>query len=460
MSTSEPLVEVHEDRLARVRALLEGRDDAGLSAFLSALHPSDVADLVEELEEEERVFVLHLLPAELGSETLAEMEAEERPEELLVSLQPERILELLHELSDDDAADLIGELEPDEQARVLALLPRVEASELRRLLQYDEDSAGGIMTTELVAVSTELTAGEAISEVRRQARELGGEFYTIFVVDLLNRLAGTVRLQDLVLTDPATPLSELVEPPTARVTVDTDQEEVARIIARYNVPSIAVVGPREVLLGRITWDDVMDVMEEEQTEDLLRLAGVADEEVRGGWGESVRSRLPWLTLNMLTAALAAGVVILFDETIGAIVALAAIMPVIAALGGNAGTQALAVTVRRLALGEESAARRWGVAGKELMVGLFNGLVLGLIAAAAAWGLGLSMAVDAPVMLGLVVLMAMWGNLVVASIAGAFVPILLESMGIDPAVASSVFVTALTDLFGFFLLLGLATALLL
>ena len=460
MSTPEPLVELHEDRLTRVRSLLETRNDAGLSTFLSALHPSDVADLVEELEEEERVFVLHLLPAELGSETLAEMEAEERPEELLVSLQPERILELLHELSDDDAADLIGELEPEEQARVLALLPRVEARELRRLLQYEEDSAGGIMTTELVAVSMHLTAAEAISEVRRQARELSGEFYTIFVVDLLQRLAGTVRLQDLVLSDPGTELGELVEPPTARVTVDMDQEEVARIIARYNVPSIAVVGPGEVLLGRITWDDVMDVLEEEQTEDLLRLAGVADEEVRGGWGESVRSRLPWLTLNMLTAALAAGVVILFDETIGAIVALAAIMPVIAGLGGNAGTQALAVTVRRLALGEESAARRWGVAGKELMVGLFNGLVLGLIGAVAAFYLGQGMGVEAPFMLGVVVLLAMWGNLVVASIAGAFVPILLESVGVDPAVASSVFVTALTDLFGFFLLLGLGTALLL
>lgn len=460
MSTPDQLADLHEERLRRVRSLLAANDDRSLSALLTELHPSDVADLVEELEENERVHVLHLLPVEIGSETLAEMESEERPEELLVSLQPERILQLLRELSDDDAADLIGSLEPEEQARVLSLLPRVEAGEIRRLLQYDEDSAGGLMTTELVAVSVHLRAGESIAEVRRQARELGGEFYTIFVVDLLQRLVGTVRLQDLVLCEPDTPLTELVEPSVARVTVDMDQEEVARIIARYNVPSIGVVGPGDVLLGRITWDDVMDVLEEEQTEDLLRLAGVADEEVRGGWGESIRARLPWLGLNLVTASLAAMVVILFDETIETIVALAAIMPVIAGLGGNAGTQALAVTVRRLALGDESAARRWAVAGKEMFVGLFNGLVLGIIAATAAYGVAIAMDVQAPSMLSLVVLMAMWGNLIVASFAGAFVPIMLDRAGIDPAVASSVFVTTLTDLFGFFLLLGLGTVLLL
>lgn len=308
------------------------------------------------------------------------------------------------------------------------------------------------MTTELVAISVHLTAGEAIQEVRRQARELGGDFYNIFVVDLMRRLQGQVTIQDLVLSDPDRRIADLVEPPIATVPVEMDQEEVGRLIARYNVPSVPVLGPNGVLLGRITWDDVMDVIEAEQTEDLLRLAGIgSEEEVQGAWTEAVKSRLPWLALNTVTAAFGAFVIHLFTDTIDQMLALAALLPVIAALGGNAGTQTLAVTVRRLALTRESAARRWRVAGKEVFVGLLNGLALGTMV-----GIGSYFFFGTTYMLGVVVLFAMWGNLVVASLAGAFVPILLERMGADPAVASSVFVTATTDVAGFFLLLGLAT----
>ncbi|MGH7477683.1 MAG: magnesium transporter, partial [Longimicrobiales bacterium] len=442
------------ERIERVQGLIARRDRTALAAFVAEFHPSDVADILEALDEPERLYLLELLPAELASESLAEMESGERPEEILASLDPVRIGELVGQLSDDDAVDLIQELEPDEQARVLAALPGIEAGELRKLLQYPDDSAGGIMTTELVAVSVHLTAGEAIEAVRRQARELGSEFYTVFVVDYFRRLRGTISLHDLVLAEPSTRLEELVEPPIATVPVDLDQEEVGRIIARYNLPSIGVVGPDNILLGRITWDDVMDVIEAEQTEDLLRLAGTtADEELRGGWLETVRSRLPWLGLNLITAGVAASVVVLFADTIEAMALLAAIMPVIAGMGGNAGTQALAVTVRRLALADEPGGR-WGVVGKEMLVGLFNGLVLGVVIGA------LSFIWQGSAMLGVVVLLAMWGNLVVASVAGAFVPTLLESVGVDPAVASSVFVTAFTDIAGFFLLLGLASVILL
>ncbi|HEX7119048.1 MAG TPA: magnesium transporter [Longimicrobiales bacterium] len=465
MSTVEAsgLPEERGVRADHVHDLLLAGETERLAGLLSELHPSDLADLVEELDEDDRVILLELLPAELASETLAEMESEEHPEELLASLEPERIGELIAELSDDDAVDLIGELPPEEQARILASLPRLEAGELRRLLQYDEESAGGIMTTELVAVSVHLSAGEAIEEVRRQARELGGEFYSIFVVDLLRRLLGTVTIQELVLADPKSPLRELVEPPVTTVPVDMDQEEVGRIIARYNIPSVPVVGPDNVLLGRVTWDDVIDVLEAEQTEDILRLGGVvSEEEVRGGWAEAVRSRLPWLFINLLTAAVAASVVGIFIDTIESVAVLAVIMPVIAGMGGNSGTQTLAVTVRRLALTQESEARRWGVVAKELLVGLVNGAALGGCVAAVSYLLGLVAPGYWPAtpMLGVVVLLAMWGNLVVASLAGAFVPILLERMGVDPAIASSIFVTTFTDLAGFFLLLGLASALLL
>ncbi|MBI4410335.1 MAG: magnesium transporter [Gemmatimonadetes bacterium] len=246
-----------------------------------------------------------------------------------------------------------------------------------------------------------------------------------------------------------------MQPPAATVPAEMDQEEVGRIIARYNLVSVAVVGPHNVLLGQITFDDVIDVLEAEQTEDILKLGGVvSEEEVRGGWRDAVRSRLPWLCLNLLTATVGASIVYFFQHTIERVLILAAIMPVIAGMGGNAGTQALAVTVRRLALTEESTARRWGVAAKELFVGLVNGAALGALVG------GISYLWLGEPLLGLVVLLAMWGNLIVASIAGAIVPILLERVGADPAVASSIFVTAFTDLGGFFLLLGLATALLL
>lgn len=453
-------------RIEQVLELIESRRAEYLDeidAIVGEMHPSDLADLVERLDEDDRVYLLERLPAELASETLAEMEREERPEELLAAFEPERVGELLARLADDDAVDLLRDLEPEEQSRVLAALPRLEAGELRRLLEYEEESAGGLMTTELVAVSVHFTAGEAIEEVRRQASEIDSEFYVVFVVDLLRRLLGTVGLQQLVLAEPTTPLKDLVEPPVAVVPPETDQEEVGRIIGRYNLTAVPVVGPENVLLGRITWDDVIDVIEAEQTEDILRLGGVAaEEELRGNWAEAVRSRLPWLFLNVFTAGVAASVVGYFIDTIEAIAILAVIMPVIAGMGGNAGTQALAVTVRRLALSAGSQSRHWNIVGKEIVVGLVNGAALGGFVALASYTLGQIFPEywQATPMLGLVVLLAMWGNLVVASFAGAFVPILLERFGADPAVASSIFVTTLTDLAGFFLLLGLASKILL
>ena len=311
------------------------------------------------------------------------------------------------------------------------------------------------MTTELIAVTLELTAAEAIAEVRRQAQEMADNFYAIYVVDAYRRLQGTVNLQDLVVANTDTPIAKLLRPPVATVPVDMDQEQVARLLSRYNLPSLPVVGPNDALLGRITFDDVLDVIEAEQTEDIFRLAGVSgEEEVRGGSLDSVRARLPWLVINLGTASLGALVVWIFQDTIAELVVLAAVMPVIAGLGGNAGTQSLAVTVRRLALSDEPSGRRWEVAAKELLVGLINGLALGIIAGFVGYAMAQLW------MFGLVVMLAMWGNLIIASFAGAFVPVLLERAGKDPAVASSVFVTAFTDVFGFFLLLGLASALLL
>lgn len=445
--------ELHLDRL---HTLLERGTKAELRGFLVGFHPSDLASLLEELDDGDRGRVLRVLVSDpaLAAEALVEMDWEKHPEEALAALSSEQIASLVYELSDDDAADIIGELEPAARRRVLAALPAPDAGEILGLLDYDEESAGGIMTTELVAVVESLSAAEAIEEVRRQAREMG-EFYNVFVVDAARRLSGTMSLQALVTAFPHQRIAELVEPVVTTVPADMDQEEVSRLLSRYNLVAVPVVDARGRLLGRITFDDVIDVFEAETTEDILKFVGASDEEeIRGGWWDAVRSRLPWLYLNLVTALAAASVVVFFQGTIEALPLLAAWMPVIAGMGGNAGTQALAVTVRRLAVSRESAGRRWTVVGKEFLVGLGNGLAVGAAVALLAWGL------DGNPMLGVVVMTAMSLNLMVAGFAGAFVPIVLERAGIDPAVASSIFVTTFTDLVGFLLLLGLATWLLL
>jgi magnesium transporter len=441
----------------RLEELIEAGEAEAISDLLKELHPSDVADLVETLDsDDERVALMEALPRELASETLAEMDEEEDPGDLLAALSPVLGAELLHELDYDDAVDLVADLDPEERASILSALPLEEAGEIRGLLRYDEESAGGRMNTRLVRVLSTLTAGQAIAEVRRQGREVE-DFYTVFVVDEGHHLLGTVPLDDLILADPLQPVIELVEPVVASVPADEDQEEVGRLMSRYNLVSIPVVDQFGVLLGRVTFDDVMDVMEAEQTEDILRLVGTSDhEEIRADWYETVRTRLPWLGLNLLTATAAASVVYFFRDTVENIILLAALAPIIAALGGNAGTQALAVTVRRLSLAGDGEIGHgpFLAVGKELLVGMVNGGVLGLAIA------GLSFTVGGDPMLGGVVLLAMWGNLIVAGFAGSFVPTVLNRVGVDPAVASSVFVHTFTDLVGFFLLLGLATALLL
>ena len=441
----------------KLEELVQAGNEAAIRGLLQELHPSDVADLVEALDsEEEQVALMEALPPELASETLTEMDEEEDPEELLAALDPRKGAELIHEMDYDDAVDLVAELDPEERAKILAALPLEEAGEIRGLLRYDEESAGGLMDTLLVRVESSISAGQAIAEVRRQGREVE-DFYTVFVVDEGHHLLGTVPLNDLILADPLLPVIELVEPVQASALPDEDQEEVGRLMSRYNLVSLPVVDPFGVLLGRITFDDVLHVMEAEQTEDILRLVGTSDEEeLRGSWSETVRTRLPWLGLNLVTATLAASVVSFFRETVESIILLAALAPIIAALGGNAGTQALAVTVRRISLAGdgELGSSPYVTVGKELLVGMVNGAALGGAIA------GLSVLVGGDPMLGLVVLLAMWGNLIVAGFAGSFVPTILHRFGVDPAVASSVFVHTFTDLVGFFLLLGLATALLL
>ena len=426
-----------------------------MALFVRRAHdfePADLADVLTALDDEERLAAVQALPAELSSQALAEMPEEAHASETLAALDPGRAAAIVRELDDDDAADILGELDPAQQEQILSGI--LDRSEVDRLLRYHEETAGGRMTTHVVTVPVTATAEQALEEIRRQAEEVE-DFYQVFVVDKDKKLVGVLPFKDLVISRPERPVRSFMTDADIFVTPDLDQEEVARLMARYNLPSVPVVDDAGRLLGRVTFDDVIDVVEAETTEDLLKFGGVSpDEDLAAGWKTAVRSRLPWLSLNLLTAFLAGGVVYFFQDTIQHTLALAVWMPVIAGMGGNAGTQALAVTVRRLALGLIPVDVFTRVVGKEILVGITNGVVMGVAVGIVATLLG-----EGP-RLGMVVFLAMAGNLMVAGFAGAFIPIVLERLGIDPAVASSIFVTAFTDVCGFLLLLGLAGGLLL
>ncbi len=422
-----------------------------LEAFVreaGELEAADLADVLAALDDEERLVAVRALPPGVSGEALIEMPEEAHPEETLAALDPGQAAEIVEELEDDDAADLLGELEPEDQERILREVE--DRSEVERLLRYDEETAGGLMTAAMLTVREAGTVGDALEAIRAQVegQELA-DVYQAFVVDDGGRLRGVVPFRALVVNPAARPVREVMEEPPATAAPELDQEAVARLMARYNLASMAVVDAAGRLLGRVTFDDVIDVVEAETTEDLLRFGGVSpDEELGGGWREAAASRRPWLVLNLLTALAAASVVFVFEDRIARLALLAVFMPVVAGMGGNAGTQALAVTIRRLALGQLPVGRLPRMVVKEMTVGLANGLLVALLAGTVAGvvgGLGF----------GLVVGGAMAGNLVVAGFAGAFVPILLQRLGVDPAVASSVFVTTFTDLCGFTLLLGLA-----
>ena len=414
--------------------------------------PADLADVLTELDERERVAVVEALPPEVSSQALVEMPEEAHAEATLAALDPERAAEIVEELEDDDAADILGELDPEKQERILSEVE--DRADVDRLLRYDEETAGGRMTSHVVTVRDTATAAEALEEIRRQA-EAVDDFSEVFVVDSDRRLLGILPLKDLVISRPERQVGEIMAPADISVPPDLDQEEVARLMARYHLSTVPVVDGAGRLLGRVTVDDVIDVVEAETTEDLLQFGGVsADEELAARWTTAVRSRLPWLGVNLITAFLAGGVVYVFQDTIRRAVMLAVWMPVIAGMGGNAGTQALAVTVRRLALGLIPRHLFVRVVGKEVLVGVANGLAIGVVVGIVAGMLGEG------VRLGLVVFLAMSGNLLVAGFAGAFIPVVLERLGIDPAIASSIFVTTFTDVCGFLLLLGLAGLLLL
>jgi magnesium transporter len=437
--------------LDSVKRLLRIGATANLLNLLQKQHPADLAQIFGTLLDAERSAVFALLverQPKLAMETISEM-GPEPGAQLLTGRSAEDIAKLLHELPSDDAAALIDYLPEELSREVLELMRRRESGQVESLLEYGEQTAGRIMNPAVFALNEDLTVGEAITALQ-SSRDVEMVFY-LYVVDVRRHLVGVTSLRRLLLVSPETPLKRIMTADLISVRVDTDQEEVARQVASYNLLAVPVVDEENKLVGVVTVDDVIDVIKDEATEDLLRLAGVSgDERIGTPAGEAIRKRLPWLGVNLVTAFVAASVVALFEGTIQQVTALAIFMPIVAGMGGNAATQTLTVVVRGLALGELSWANARKALAKEAVIGVGNGLALGVVAAGVAW------LTKSDPMLGLLLGMAMVCNMFVAATAGTLVPLGLKALKVDPALASSVFITTFTDVVGFASFLGLAT----
>jgi len=445
--------ELDKTDLLRIKTALEA-DDAELEKVLKEYHASEIAILFEQLPQEDKERIINILPTDVASEVLSEMDEEHSPGELLLNLHPHKRSEIVEELDYDDATDIISQLDEDEQHEILKDIDEEDASSIRALLTYDEDTAGGLMNSDIIKVNINLDKKTALEEIIRQSEEME-EFYTIYVVDDADILQGILSIKDVIKAHADVKVKDLVRPDPVYVKADLDQEEVARLISQYNLTTIPVVDDHMKLLGRVTVDDIIDVMEQENTEDILKISGVSeDEELSGNWKDAVKSRLPWLIINLGTAFLAAAVIRHFTTVAEKLPVIVAYITIISGMGGNGATQALAVTVRRISLSDLTDQQAYRTVLKEFLVGMINGAVNGLIL------LGFAFFYDANPMLGLVLFLAMTGNLIVAGLTGAGIPLILKRVGIDPAVASSIIITTFTDCIGFLLPLWLASKILL
>jgi magnesium transporter len=437
--------------LDSVRRLMRIGATANLVNLLHKQHPADLAQVFTELGEKDRLASFSLLVernSKLAMEALSEL-GPEGGAALLADRSPEEIARLLHDLPSDDAAAIIDNLPEALSAAVLELIEKRPGDEVGDLLEYDEQTAGRIMNPKVFALSEDITAGEAITTLQG-SRDVEMVFY-LYVVDARRHLVGVVSLRRLLLVPPPTPLKRIMTTDLTSVRTDTDQEEVARLVASYNLLAIPVVDEENKLVGIITVDDVIDVIKDEATEDVYRLAGVAgDDRVFSTAMESLRKRVPWLEVNLVTAFLAASVVALFEGRIKDLPVLAVFMPVVAGMGGNAATQTLTVIVRGIALGELTWANSRKALLKEAAVGVGNGLACGAVGALVVW------VWKGDLILGLILCAAMVINMFVAATAGTLIPLALRALKVDPALASSVFITTLTDVFGFASWLGLGT----
>jgi magnesium transporter len=439
-----------------VSALDEGDLDA-VRALTAELHYTDIADLIERVDDDNRAHLIEVIRDEFDAEILPDLDDAIR-DEVIDLLGIDGVAAAMVELETDDAVEVLEELDEDDQKRVLDAIPEGDRAILEEGLSYPDDSAGRLMQRELVTVPTFWTIGDTIDFMRRNADSedngLPEQFYVIYVVDPLHRPVGKVALDKVLTSRRPVKLEDVMETELKIVPATADQEDVAFLFRQRDLVSAPVVDESGRLVGAITIDDIVDVIDEEHEEDIMRMGGVREHDLYDAVIDTARSRFSWLVINLLTAIVASIVIGLFDATIEEIVALAVLMPIVASMGGNAGTQTLTVAVRSIAMKELTATNAPRLIGKELMVGVFNGLIFAVLAGVVAW-----VWFSNP-MLGVVIGLAMIVNMIVAGVAGTAIPIVLDRMDVDPAVASGVFLTTITDVVGFFVFLGLAALILL
>ncbi|QFT31845.1 magnesium transporter [Roseibium porphyridii] len=453
-TTPDPVIPVRDeeerlnpDFIVAVEAAIKAHDTYGLRQLAGDLHEADTGDLLETLNGDDRAEFIQLLGDEFDYTALTETDEAVRLQ-VLEDLPHEVIAEGLEDLDSDDAVYILEDLDEDDQAAILEELPYADRAQLKKALDYPEDSAGRRMQSEFIAVAQFWTVGQTI-DYMREARDLPDSFYEIYVVDPAFKMLGSVHLDKILRTKRARKVTEIMEESRQAVLATEDQEEVARRFERYNLVSSAVVDENDRLVGVLTVDDIVDVIQEEAEEDLRALAGVGDEEISDDVVTIARSRLAWLVVNLGTAVLASVVIALFEETIEAMVALAVLMPIVASMGGNAGTQTMTVAVRGIATQELSARNLLRVLNREILVSAVNGLALAVLIGITAWLWFASPG------LGIVIAGAIIINMLFAGLSGLLIPIVLDRMNVDPAIASSVFVTTVTDVVGFFAFLGIA-----
>ena len=431
---------------AVVAAVAEG-DVERVRMLFAPLHPADRADLLERLNKPQRKRLYRMLGPVRDPETLTFLD-ENMMEEVLAVIGAEEVAKALPELVSDEAIDILEELEPEDRDNILAALPDEERIVAEEALSFPENSAGRMMQRELVAAPSHWTVGRLLDFMRGR-EEKPDQFHSIFVVDKERRVVGQVLLSKILVSARPVRLSSLTDDNPNQIEATQDQEEVARMFKRYGLVSAAVVDDKDRLVGMITVDDVVTVIDEEAEEDLMSLGQVSDANIRSTLVETLRARFSWLSVNLATAILASVVIGLFDDTIEQLVALAVLMPIVASMGGNAGTQTITVAVRALAMRQLSPQTVLPFVGREVSVGLLNGVIFAVTCGLISWlwfGNGEIAAVMAAAMLF---------NLAVAGLFGALIPLGLDRFGVDPAVASSVFITTVTDVVGFLSFLGLA-----
>ncbi|MFR3521627.1 MAG: magnesium transporter, partial [Clostridia bacterium] len=433
-----------------LRKFLLHAPQASIIKYVESIHPVDILDVLRDYPEDKED-ILYRLPEGLIADIIDEADDEEKYS-ILMEFSENKQKNIVEEMSSDELTDLLGMLDEEKANKILEKMTDEDARKVRQLLSYDPDTAAGIMATEFVALKENMTVEETLKYLQKYGEE-NENIYDLYVVDNFDKLKGVISLKELVTKNFNTRISDVIHTKIEGIPYNTDQEEVGHRFEKYGYLTMPVVDNSNRLLGVVTFDDVMQILRDETTEDIHRLGGVDEgEKVDGSLKDSVKSRLPWLIVNLVTAILAAAVVGMFEGTIQAVVSLATFMPIVTGMGGNAGTQTLTIIVRGLALGELNFKNMKKVFFKEIGVGVVTGVVIGFIIGV------LGYIWEGNFMFGIIISVAMLLNMIVATITGYLVPVVLKKFKVDPALASSIFVTTFTDVLGFFFFLGLATLL--